>query len=580
MDQDCRCQYIGGEELLKMSIADNSQTPWLMKEALLSTIISKHLSCMTLFLESIYYPTLALEGCIDYHFVDGIVAILNHHIINDVNLFRLNQRLIQDNIPHDILRCFCDHDYIDRQDSILINWNLSCTYPILNYRFYRQNKLWYHLMTDTLLSEAAKQGNVDKVTFILAYAPSECTVSYAIEQAACWGHIEVLHILFAYGEYTDIDHLLFLCLDYIPDKLIGRFEQINTSVNQFVLTAKLLISMGADVNARHPYSSTDAMIQMGYVISSVTPIYLALKSACYEMVRILLAQGTTFHSDDVDEPILLVAIYYSCPYHLIELLLRYHAPITENITNKLMQLCADRDLVTVAKLLVRHNATIEPDYQPSKSDIFTVALNKPDFMTFLMETFPPDNDLVKALLLRALASGYVETVRLLLDTGHVLDNYLTKELCLVSKSAMMLLLRDRNMVQLLIDRNVDIHVEADTPLLVAILENNYDVALLLLNHGADINIFAAADIMDRATDYYAIPCKRTSTPIKTTNTVRTLMDHCIDNMDRATDYDAIPYERTLTPIKTTNTVHILMDHGIDNPALFELIGKYICCDCD
>ena len=282
-----------------------------------------------------------------------------------------------------------------------------------------------------------------------------------------------------------------------PPSVGGTIGQIDSEDKQSVLT-QLLLEHGAEVNALDD--------------DCATPLHFASSHGMLEIAQLLLHHGAKAKTENIQGQTLLHAIsqtkYFSCNNpDLTRLLLGLGLDVNAEDNDKATPLhfaCSHGNFET-ALVLLDHSANVNAQNSDSHTPLHQASLGSgyhfgddPQITRLILERGADVNarDKYQATPLHLACSlSKLDTVRALLDHGadaraqnvdgwtplhqlslSVIDDYDHAMVSLV--------------VQLLVERGADVNAQdkdQETPLHIACYRGDFDAALVLLDHGAELS---------------------------------------------------------------------------------------------
>ena len=302
-----------------------------------------------------------------------------------------------------------------------------------------------------------------------------------------------------------------------------------------VETAKLLIAVGADVNAANRYG--------------VTPLSMAAKIASGPMVRLLLDAGANPNTTIRDGETVLMAAARSGNPEAVKFLLDRGADVNareQTLGENALMWAAAEDHPEAVTLLIAHGADVN-------GRTSNLAWSKDRFGLEGVLTILPHGRWTP--LMYAARQGSLDAARALVDAGA--------------------------------DKNA-LDPDRLTPAIIATMNGHYDVAAMLVERGADPNVidtagmaalYAAVD-MNTLGEVYGRPGRKSTSTISALALMKVLLDHGADpnaqlrsnTQQRAhTPGEPLLGEGTTPMMRAAKNgdaaaIRILLDHGAD-PAL-------------
>lgn len=250
------------------------------------------------------------------------------------------------------------------------------------------------------------------------------------------------------------------------DALCGASRNGNISI------IKILLTNGANVHVKKD-----------------TPFRFACMENHFECASFLLTNGANIHAEN-DEA-LKKACFYDY-YNIVELLLTNGADIHAVDISTILRV--PHKVKNILPLFIKNGKDIHADndkffralvssyrdYDVSKSIILgSIALS--------IDNGADVNANECEALLYAVKENYIDLARVLLNKNA--DIHCKKdEILIYAMNSQEHFIHDRtDMIALLLEKGANIHVNNEEPLFVAIKSHNTNIALLLINKGADIN---------------------------------------------------------------------------------------------
>ena len=352
-------------------------------------------------------------------------------------------------------------------------------------------------------------------------------------------------------------HYLLLSKDYYVINLMKQYGYYYNKIPIFTLsdvynyaangnTNMLEIALNYDNNTANWYNYKD--------LHKSTAIHRASSNGHVDAVRMLLDSRPGLDLDitnDYDETPLMSAMGYNGHLEVIRLLLDRGADV--NIltlrNGSALHHAVRKGLFDIVKLLIERGADINAplDYYGTALEMATF-YNHVDVVALLLNKGA--TIVVGDLLARAVRRGSEASVKMLLEKGSDID----VNIPYMGQTALMLA-TDSALVKLLLDRDADVNYADeydDTPLIYAITEGYTNIAVMLINAGADINSGRCTNLgqaayhgypeivtilLDMGADIYNVDLYKPNETNTQTIDCRSMIRDELDNREKRTLFD-------------------------------------------
>ena len=349
------------------------------------------------------------------------------------------------------------------------------------------------------LIKAVRAGKAEEVTAELSKCDDPTSLLEQFTRETCMtplmlaaseGHVRVMELLVKKGAKLDtMSHT-----DFISDKSVSALMTAARS-NQ-VRAVQTLISLGADVNLQNKNGSSALLLAC------------KCKGINTKIVDELLSNGASCNPTEGSSKSLLQAVIDNDNVYIAKILLKHGATVC---SSDLYEACYKRNFTMVEVLLQSYSKDeINNTHHGFLSPLLVASSHGDNDIVELLLCHGADIDAEstdhKYALLLAIKKGHVSTVELLLKKGAKVKNSIVEAVKLISmtprdiaESSMHMLPESvvLSIVKLLINRGADVDYEDSQntwiPLLIAISKKSLKVVELLVENGADVNLLAGAE---------------------------------------------------------------------------------------